>query len=361
MHIISAAELELYYKAIVNYAFLQFYNKKYTVDYYDQKNNRLHAYDNDIKRNIDVYVQSGPEIEDSNIPDYEYVVYYSSTKYSQKATKERYGNNVRCLTKECYESITKLFYVFLTDSASFFDNMDSHFKEVLFAELLNRDALSYLPPKLYKYLSKNALEDKSEMMRRKTMDGMVTLVSPCTFNDPFDIDCEISNTNMQNLFRVFCVSPKYDDILMWSYYGNDHKGYCIEYDASQIVDAIKNINIPGILIIGKIKYENNRPSKKLASKNINITFIRDYIRVSMTKYKKWEHEDEYRFVLISNNFPVSNNYFPQVSVGIPDKIFAGCKNSNRVLYDNKNNSYTPIGLDKDPKDYKLIVKANEKD
>ena len=179
------------------------------------------------------------------------------------------------------------------------------------------------------------------------MDGMVTLVSPCTFNDPFDIDCEISSTNMQNLFRVLCVSPKYDDILMWSYYGNDHKGYCIEYDTRQIVNAIKAINMPGILIIGKVKYDNTRPSKKLASKNINITFIRDYIKVSMTKYKKWEHEDEYRFVLLSNSFPVNNDYSPQVSVGIPQRVFAGCKNTNRVLYDNKNNAYIPIELDKD--------------
>ena len=361
MQIISTTELELYYNAIVNYTFLQFYNKRYKVDYYDRELNRLHAYDNDSKRNMYIYVQSGPEEKDSMISEYEYVVYYSSSKYHQKFTKKRYGNNARCLSKECYDSIAKSFSVFLTDSASFFDKMNSDFKDIIFGGLLNRDAMSYLPSKLYKYLSKNALEDKSEMMKRKTMDGMVTLVSPCTFNDPFDVDCEISNTNMQNLFRVLCVSPKYDDILMWSYYGDDHKGYCIEYDARQIVNAIKTINIPGILIIGKVKYENTRPSKKLTSKNINITFIRDYIRVSMTKYKKWEHEDEYRFVLLSNYFPVNNNYSPQVSVGIPKRVFAGCNNTNRVLYDNNNKSYIPIRLDKDSKDYKLIINSSEKD
>lgn len=355
MQIISDTELELYYNAIVNYVFLRFYNKKYKVDYYDQKLNRLHAYDYESKKKLYVYVQSGPEKSDSKTIDYEYVVYYSSSKYHQKVTKERYGNNARCLTKECYDSIAEYSSEFLTDSAFFFNNMESDIKDIFFGELLKRDAVSYLPSKLYKYLSKNALEDNKEMIQRKTMDGMVTLVSPCTFNDPFDIDCEISSTNMQNLFRVLCVSPKYDDILMWSYYGNDHKGYCIEYDTRQIVNAIKAINMPGILIIGKVKYDNTRPSKKLASKNINITFIRDYIKVSMTKYKKWEHEDEYRFVLLSNSFPVNNDYSPQVSVGIPQRVFAGCKNTNRVLYDNIGNSYTPIGLEKDPKDYKLII------
>ena len=142
---------------------------------------------------------------------------------------------------------------------------------------------------------------------------------------------------------------------MWSYYGNDHKGYCVEYDSCDILSAIEKCPIKGILIIGKVKYDTKRPSKQLKSTKITKAFIQDYVKVSMTKYKKWEHEEEFRFVLVSDTFPPDNDYYPQLEVGKPKRVFSGCVNTVSEVKDSHDNPYKTVKIKKDPNDYQLII------
>lgn len=85
---------------------------------------------------------------------------------------------------------------------------------------------------------------------------------------------------------IFCMSEEADNILLWSHYGEFHKGVCLRFD---ILGDLDTFHFPK-----KVIYDNNYPQKN---------YIREYIRNSPDltdalwhKAKDWEYEKEYRVV-----------------------------------------------------------------
>lgn len=195
----------------------------------------------------------------------------------------------------------------------------------------------------YKYFSQNSILND----RYNLLNGKISFADPNLFNDPFDVNCHFSNgIDISNLFRVFCVAPKNNEILMWSYYGDNHKGFCLEYRKNDILNAISNIPFQGICLVGKVKYSDNRPQQRSRINQISYTELKFYINAAFTKYKKWEHEEEYRFVMLSYGNPWSSSYI-QGDAWVYN-IFEGCKSS--AVHPN----FTSIPMRKHSLDYKLF-------
>lgn len=90
------------------------------------------------------------------------------------------------------------------------------------------------------------------------------------------------------LFRnkgVACFSAKPDDILMWAYYANGHKGFCLEFDTS--TEPFNKAY--------QVKYKDSIPQLKI-SKIIWGDNEEHRIEPLLTKYTSWEHEQEYRII-----------------------------------------------------------------
>ncbi len=191
---------------------------------------------------------------------------------------------------------------------------------------------------IYKYCK---CETASSILK----DISILLCNPATFNDPFDsrIDVEpVGNTEeweeylhkykvpkkkihdiianpdrvkqiLLNKFkqqviapiRVSCFSKDNDNILLWSHYGDKHKGVCIgfkvynEYKSncmhfkSEDLKQFNNIS-PEIVPLLKVKYSDvipnpYNPLREKAEKTIEFV---------LTKGKSWEYENEYRIVLL---------------------------------------------------------------
>jgi DUF2971 family protein len=191
--------------------------------------------------------------------------------------------------------------------------------------------------------------------------GKIWLSRPSSFNDPFDCSIDVINNlndvkNFRELFRrlgkmrglskksvqtitdhylhkgkvshlgqhfieeflpklsvvlsdigVFCLSEIPDDILMWSHYGDQHKGFCVEYTRT-------NRNILGKLFVDafiKHKYPNQgfetyepRTHRVIYSDlypDINFTQIFEngeaLDKLVLTKSKQWSYEREWRIVV----------------------------------------------------------------
>ena len=180
---------------------------------------------------------------------------------------------------------------------------------------------------VYKYYSKDTIvENKYDRTK-----GDISFSHPSTFNDPFD--CNIyfeDNKDKSDMFRVLCLTEDQNNILMWSYYADDHKGYCLRYDLKDIIKAVNELNLNGLCVIGEVIYSDSRPNIKKEVKNFSYTDIRHYIDVSFTKYKEWNHEREIRMVIISNDFyklNLKNELY--VTINVPVKnIIAGCKSDD---------------------------------
>ncbi len=84
-----------------------------------------------------------------------------------------------------------------------------------------------------------------------------------------------------------CFSERNDHILMWSHYGNGHRGFCLEFDTSFI---------PFRENLFKVTYSNEYPKWKIASiaSNAEKGFKEDDIRHLLHKYETWKYEKEWR-------------------------------------------------------------------
>ncbi len=247
---------------------------------------------------------------------------------------------------------------------SFFSELEPEIYERLFSELIiekpdfEKVKLEY--PVLYKYYRIQRIEDSPYLEQ----NGFVSFYNPSAFNDPFDCNCVFAKTgeNAGDSFRVLCTAPEYDNILMWAYYAEDHKGYCFGYSTISILEAISKCRIDGLCFVGHVDYKDARPVEKIPQSITSFSDMKFYIDASFTKYKRWEHENEYRFVIVSNNFPndgeewdyiaTQNHISMQVCI---NEVYRGCK---ALGVTSLNHCYVePISvtqLHEDPKEYKLV-------
>lgn len=214
--------------------------------------------------------------------------------------------------------------------------------------LKNYDANDY-NGKWYKYYSEDTVNNNNH----NVVDGNISFVDPNTFNDPFDVNCSFANNvDMRGLFRILCVAPSPYEILMWSYYSTDHKGYCIEYNEKDILNKILDAEIDGLCIIGNVDYVKKRPPQKSKLNSISFTEVAFYIKAAFSKFQEWSHEKEYRYVMLSDSFAKTLPYY---SVQIPvSNIYCGICWQGTIPVDSAGNSINPLMVTKDSLDYKLF-------
>lgn len=108
--------------------------------------------------------------------------------------------------------------------------------------------------------------------------------------------------NQRDSLYVACLSAVYDSILMWSYYGQDHKGVCIEFEIEE-----------DPRMLSKVEYCTERPTVQMeklmkdlcgkifaqkSSSEINgdPVLLPLVVQPYISKAKEWEHEQEYRLI-----------------------------------------------------------------
>ncbi|MBC3813207.1 DUF2971 domain-containing protein [Undibacterium aquatile] len=88
----------------------------------------------------------------------------------------------------------------------------------------------------------------------------------------------------------FAGDPK--DSLMWAYYADSHKGFCVEYE----LDTDAQGNLPAGF--HRVKYENQLPSPSILE--LLLTPEECISRLVTTKEKSWIHEKEVRYVALNS-------------------------------------------------------------
>lgn len=177
--------------------------------------------------------------------------------------------------------------------------------------------------KVYKYRG----GDKTILKRdlRSLANNQIYIASIDTLNDPFEAKVNIHDQSFElgtllNLFAsisykkkvnkldqqffdltrnfindskkwgIYSLSKIFNDELLWSYYANSHKGFCIEYDIKKLMEY----KIPTELIID-VEYQNEMPTITL-SDILNIKQEQIQKKLIGTKSKRWQHENEIRIV-----------------------------------------------------------------
>lgn len=111
------------------------------------------------------------------------------------------------------------------------------------------------------------------------------------FDDTFtNLEKEMAN-NLANAFRIGCLAGNQYNRLMWSHYGDSHRGFCIEYDVGEWVKK-------GFLVL-PVYYSQTRPlivwDPVDDPKSVtNLTTTINAVMALLTKDQCWEYENEWR-------------------------------------------------------------------
>lgn len=136
----------------------------------------------------------------------------------------------------------------------------------------------------------------------------------------------------EKMLGVFSASLKWNNILMWSHYSNNHTGFVVGFNE----EVLRNSK--GIHFGGKVGYPTNRKFPRLnPMDDDNVSFFKRFF----IKSKDWKYESEFRLInqFLDDNekriFVYPKNAIQEVILGMDiseinqSKILDFCK-SNRI-------------------------------
>jgi len=141
--------------------------------------------------------------------------------------------------------------------------------------------------KLYKYYSL-ATKAQKVYAAQAIVGREIHCGNPATFNDPFD--CNIATHLKVHLKKlgVACFSGEdADHVLMFSHYGDRHRGIAL------VFDVVSDGPIGDLTFLGRGQWVSYVEHDRLP----DLAKCHDSSRareVVLTKWKKWEYENEYR-------------------------------------------------------------------
>jgi hypothetical protein len=136
-------------------------------------------------------------------------------------------------------------------------------------------------------------------------------------NDPFEFLCvDMSDTEIRQVFKktlsdlsettgVICFSKAWGNPVLWSHYGDKHKGICLGFD------------IPDEIVM-PVNYEPNRLQVDIR-KDFKDGVIGEKMmqRVLSTKFEDWKYEDEVRvFVRLDEKDSKTGLYYQDYGEGL---------------------------------------------
>lgn len=125
--------------------------------------------------------------------------------------------------------------------------------------------------------------------------------------------------------RVFCVSERFDNVVMWSHYADQHKGVVFKL---QCIDEIDNT----LLAARKVQYTDTFlpfPDADAYARHLTeeepIDFTKCIWDIAYTKHVDWKYEEEWRVHIPLLNEPPGDGYsIYQENPRVFAAIYLGC-------------------------------------
>ena len=183
------------------------------------------------------------------------------------------------------------------------------------------------------------------------VNNEITLVHPSEFNDPFDTlvlpwtkrfekSCKEKKHiepyrasfdffRVKSFVKDTSTTKAYKDVLMWSHYANEHRGFCIKYRFEQNFTK----ESPLTMYFRPILY---------TKKNERINIEKEHIDTNLafcTKQYLWKYENEVRLIAYMPELSDSKKHFNAIPMGELchiDSIYFGVRCSENVINTIKN-------------------------
>lgn len=113
------------------------------------------------------------------------------------------------------------------------------------------------------------------------------LNSPDIFQEEFN---KLYFTSVDNHFGIFSASVNWDNLLMWSHYANQHKGFCIGINQNKIKVLCKDIQQSYVYYPKDDSFPSINPIESESPFSV--------ITQTTTKSNNWDYEEEYRLIML---------------------------------------------------------------
>ena len=218
---------------------------------------------------------------------------------------------------------------------------------------------SFVPDYLYKYYALVDDEEKDERKFKSLRERSNWFAPSIMQNDPFDmkvaffderkaIENGLSDNEVEQIKHIFydfqnrsllCsfADTNEQNLPMWAFYANDHKGYCIRYKVMDKMNfhmiMYEKKRIP-IFALGKELLALN--DKMNGNFDIFQTRIKNsiilMIKLLSIKHVSWKHENEFRLIIPGDEPTNKGKNIENISLGIePTDLYLGykCSEHNR--------------------------------
>ena len=119
--------------------------------------------------------------------------------------------------------------------------------------------------------------------------------------------------SIQNSIFVTCLTEtSLSNLHMWSYYADEHKGFCVEYSLQKLLDNGANI----FPVVYTEKWDADRNNPEFST------------QVALIKSIEWSHENEWRVVCVSPD-DTDKKGIKRPAV-LPESIFVGCHDRDHI-------------------------------
>lgn len=163
---------------------------------------------------------------------------------------------------------------------------------------------------------------------------------------------ELEYSEMDKHFGVLSLSGRWNSILMWSHYGDFHKGFCIGFNE----EKMRNCGLFGKG--GSVAYTEDFP--ELNPLEQEHTMEKSF-KQTHNKAKDWEYEEEYRLTnLFFPNQPTNQQRVIQVPTEIIEEVNLGMnisqKNKDEIIEECLKKNIKVFQTEKIPFKFKLTRK-----
>ncbi len=317
-----------FFKAHYLYAIMD--NKEQAKDYIDKSIQAIALINNDIDSPNDSLCENTPFL---------FVPIVGSEKYMQlrMPTLFVFISKIYTLAGEIYSNLNS------DAEALKYYQRANYYKLFLKTEIENR---SYIYLYSFRRFNEYSLAD--------LINSEITVSPSKNMNDPFDSIINLWGSEEQlkesckkekhiknisksfDYFRMrsFCNGDKekaLEELLMWSHYADEHRGYCIKYKLSKHFIKQKENDSFEHMFLKPIIYRKDKDKvdiSEMTTINTDLAFA--------TKHESWEYENEVRLIVYNPNKEDAFYGIPLDKDSCIEAIYFGCRCEQKTINTIKN-------------------------
>lgn len=205
----------------------------------------------------------------------------------------------------------------------FSQSLSSSIERVIFTDI----EPSITPTTLFSELTLRLRQIRHKLPRSEILRDLhkLSAESAATLNDSIG---QLNAAVQEHLChsRVFCVSEKFDNVVMWSHYADQHKGVVFKL---RCIDELDNT----LLAAKKVQYTDAFlpfPDADAYARHLTgeqpLDFAPLIWNIAYTKHDDWSYEEEWRVHMSLLNEPLGDGYsvYPE-NPRIFEAIYLGCR------------------------------------